>query len=378
MLELVIRPLADAFLQVGVFVALLVAPFGWARYRWGDRFDAALAKHRRLGPLVAALMTVPPGCGGAIIVMAVYSRGAVSFGAAIAALVATMGDATWVLLAADPVLTLQLKVLLVAAGTITGVVVDLLGIDPKLRVPVRDLPVRSSRSAVPVLRREATPPTAPAPTLVGGGAVPATMALGSLPTVLWLVLGAGLALSLPVTFQLLDPAALGESLFAGVDPYLLIGTLGTGLCALAFVRDGCKMADDDTRTADPGSMTEVLRHGGREVAFVTLWVAAAYLLWSVFSAVTGFDGSQLPLWGVAGVFVGAAVGLIPGCAIQIVFAGIFLAGGMPLSTLAANSVSQDGDALIPLFAFEQRSALLATVITTIPAIVLGLGLLFLG
>jgi len=256
--------------------------------------------------------------------------------------------------------------------------VDLLGIDPKLKAVVPDLPLRSSRAAVPVLRREATLPTAPAPALVGGGGVPVTMALGSLPTVLWLVLGAGLALSLPVTFQLLDPAALGESLFAGVDPYLLIGTLGTGLCALAFVRDGCKVADDDTRTADPGSMTEVLRHGGREVAFVTVWVAAAYLLWSVFSAVTGFDGSQLPLWGVVGVFVGAAVGLIPGCAIQIVFAGIFLAGGMPLSTLAANSVSQDGDALIPLFALEQRSALLATVITTIPAIVLGLGILFLG
>lgn len=72
------------------------------------------------------------------------------------------------------------------------------------------------------------------------------------------------------------------------------------------------------------------------------------------------------------------MGLIPGCAIQIVFAGIFLSGGMPLSTLAANSVSQDGDALIPLFALEQRSALLATVITTVPALVVGLGILFLG
>jgi len=178
--------------------------------------------------------------------------------------------------------------------------------------------------------------------------------------------------------QLLDPAALGESVFAGIDPYLLLGALGTGLCVLAFVRDGCKVADDDVRTADPGSMTEVLRHGGREVAFVTVWVAVAYLLWSLFSAGTGFDGSQLPLFGVVGVLVGAAVGLIPGCAIQIVFAGIFLSDGMPLSTLAANSVSQDGDALIPLFALEQRSALLATVITTIPAVVLGLGILVLG
>ncbi|MBA4608428.1 hypothetical protein H1W00_08065 [Aeromicrobium sp. Marseille-Q0843] len=79
-----------------------------------------------------------------------------------------------------------------------------------------------------------------------------------------------------------------------------------------------------------------------------------------------------------GVLVGACVGLIPGCAIQIVFTGIFLAGGMPLSTLAASTVSQDGDALIPLLALEHRSALLATVITTIPAVVVGFGILLLG
>ena len=72
------------------------------------------------------------------------------------------------------------------------------------------------------------------------------------------------------------------------------------------------------------------------------------------------------------------MGLIPGCAIQIVFTGIFLAGGMPLSTLAANSASQDGDALIPLLALERPSALLATVITTLPALVLGAGILVLG
>ena len=99
MTELLVRPLADAFMQVGVFVALLVAPFGWARYRWGHRLDATLLRHRNLGPFLAAGMTMPPGCGGAIIVMALYVRGAVSYGAAIAALVATMGDATWVLLA---------------------------------------------------------------------------------------------------------------------------------------------------------------------------------------------------------------------------------------------------------------------------------------
>ncbi|WP_101524977.1 putative manganese transporter [Nocardioides houyundeii] len=385
MLELVIRPMADAFMQVGVFVALLAAPFGWARYRWGDRLDAALERRRGWGPLVAALLTVPPGCGGAIIVMAVYSRGAVSYGAAVSALVATMGDASWVLLAADPVLTLQLKVLLVVTGTATGYAVDLLGMAPRLRddgpaaAPVAACGGRIAAADGPgpgVLQREA--PTAVGATPQGTSVLAGVQDLGPLPAALWLFLGGGLLVSLPVTFQLADPAALGAALFGGVDPYLSLGAVGTTLCLVAFVRDGFKVADDDTSTASPASVTAMLRHSGREVAFVTVWVAAAYLAWSLVQAGTGFDGSQLPLFGLTGVVVGACVGLIPGCAIQIVFAGIFLAGGMPLSTLVANTVSQDGDALIPLLALEHRSALLATVLTTIPALAVGAGILLLG
>jgi hypothetical protein len=43
--------------------------------------------------------------------------------------------------------------------------------------------------------------------------------------------------------------------------------------------------------------------------------------------------------------------------------------------LIANAVSQDGDALIPLAALRPRAAAMATLLTTIPAIVVGLGAL---
>src|SRR4051812_32971642 len=309
MLELVLRPLADAFMQVGVFVALLVAPFGWARFRWGHRLDRTLECHRGAGPLVAALLTVPPGCGGAIVVMAVYARGAVSYGAAIAALVATMGDASWVLLAANPVLTLKLKLLLWVTGALAGYAVDALGIAPRRRV-----------EAVRVARP-------PSPTRPRGVAVAAPSVrlheLGVLPALLWLLIGTGATVSVPTTFQLLDPT----------DAYLVLGVLGTLLAVVFFVRGGCRLADDDTESAHPSSVAQVLRHGGHEVAFVTVWVAVAYVAWSLCTHLTGFDGSQLPLMGAAGVVVGACIGLIPGCGVQIVFAGIFLAGGMPLPTL---------------------------------------------
>lgn len=353
MIELVLLPLADAFMEVGVFVALLVAPLGWARHRWGDRLDLFLERHRRLAPLVAASATVPPGCGGAIVVVSLYARGAVSYGAAIAALVATMGDATWVLLAADPVLTLQLKALLLVTGAVTGYAVDALGLDPRRGRPVVPAPARA--------------PAAPAWSSVGARPATVLPAVGLLPLLLWLTLGAGVTVSVPVTFQL---AALS-------DAYLLLGLAGFAVSAVVFVRGGCRLADDDESTSRPDSMAAVLRHGGHEVAFVTVCVAGAYLAWSLTTHLTGFDGSQLPVLGLTGVLVGALVGLIPGCAVQIVFAGLFLAGGVPLPTLVANSVSQDGDALLPLLALDHRSALLGTVITTVPALLVGSALLLL-
>src|SRR3954464_1015146 len=166
MTDLLLRPLADAFMQVGVFVALMVAPFGWARHRWGHRLDAALERHGRVAPLVAAGLTMPPGCGGAILVMAAYARGAVSYGAAIAALVATMGDASWVLLAHDPVLTVQLKALLLVVGALAGWVVDALGIAPRRRVDDRaaaesmpvPVPERAQVAVATVQRSAPRPP----------------------------------------------------------------------------------------------------------------------------------------------------------------------------------------------------------------------------
>jgi hypothetical protein len=359
MSELLLRPIADAFMQVGVFVALLVVPFGWARLRWGHRLDDALRRHRALAPLVAAALTMPPGCAGAIIVVAAYARGAVSYGAVVAALVATMGDASWVLLAADPWLTVQLKMVLLVVGAATGYAVDAVGVEPRRNST-------PAAAAAPAPTPVPTPMPGPAPVLTGVATMAATSRvrvheLGLLPLVLWVALGTGVTLSVPVTFQL----------WPANDLYLVSGVAGTLVCCCLFLRQGGKLADDDTESSHPTAMTQVLRHGGREIAFVTVWVAVAYVAWSLLTHATGFDGSQLPLYGVAGVVVGACVGLVPGCAIQIVFAGIFVTGGMPLSTLMANTVSQDGDALIPLLALEHRSALLATVLTTIPALAVG-------
>ncbi len=322
-------------------------------------------------------MTLPPRCGGAIIVMAVYARGYVSFGTAVAALVATMGDASCVLLAAEPALAFKLKALLLLTGAATGYAVDALGLSSRRRTDaaLEPPPVPCLVPEPAPLRREHTP-VRPRPLALAVPIPTLLHALGVLPALLWLLVGTGFTVSLPVTFQVLEPPAIAAAL-GEVDLYLTLGVARTLVAAVSFALEGCRLADDDLATVHPSSLATVFRHGAHEVAFVTVWVALAYLTWQFFTTVTGFDGSQLPLFGFAGVLVGALVGLIPGCGVQVVFSGIFLAGGMPLPTLVANMIGQDGDARLPLLALERRSALVATVLTTMPALVVGTALLLL-
>ncbi|MEH1058936.1 putative manganese transporter [Micromonospora sp. CPCC 206171] len=441
MTELVVRPLADAFMQVGVYVAVMVALFGWLRWRYGDRITDGLTHRPRLGPLVGALLGVSPGCGGAIVLMPLYARGKVSFGTVVAALAATMGDSSWVVLAWNPLFAFKIHMLLFAVGLVTGYVVDALGIDParrRTRPGIAAVVVAAGRPSTrvvvpaPVGRAVPAASTGAAPAVLAGAApavpvgVAPAAAVGAAPagpvdavpaqpvgsvaavpvgpggcagprsggtaagrvglfdglrrrdpaTAFWGLTTPAFAVSVPVVFQLVDPTVLTRAL-GGVDPYLALGVLGTLVAVLIFAAGRGRLADDSLETAYPQSLRETLRHSAHEASFVTVWVAVAYLGWQVVTTVTGFDGSQLALTGLLGVLVGAAIGLIPGCAVQIVFTGLYVGGGLPLPTLVANAISQDGDALIPLAALRRHSAALATVITTIPAAAVGAALLVL-
>ena len=106
---------------------------------------------------------------------------------------------------------------------------------------------------------------------------------------------------------------------------------------------------------------------------VTVWVIGAYLIYEY--GIVLFNVDIAGVAAAAGVLApvgGALLGLIPGCAPQIVFAGIYAEGGIPFSALTANAISQDGDALFPLLAIDMKAAIVATIYTTIPALIVGI------
>lgn len=394
MMETLARAVADAFMQVGVYVGLMLVFFGWLQWRTGERVTEVLQRHRHWAPLVGALLGVTPGCAGALLVMPLYARGVVPFGAVVAALVATMGDSSWVLIAFDPKLALAVHSVLLVTGICTGYVVHMLGISPSVRMrsdsdanshnggdrgaPSCCSPHPATGRASGVRGSSGVGLAAPLSPTVAPTMRTAAAAVGLAPTAFWSLATLGLFISIPVVFQVGDLTVLAAAL-GGLDPYLMVGNLGTLVAVVVFFQSRARFADDSLDSIAPAqtSMSAVLRNGAKETSFVITWVALTYVVYETAVGVTGFNAASLAGVGVAGVLVGAVVGLVPGCAIQIVFTGLYVAGGLPLPTLLANAVSQDGDALLPLLFTDRRAAAAATAITTVPALVVGLSALVL-
>ena len=60
---------------------------------------------------------------------------------------------------------------------------------------------------------------------------------------------------------------------------------------------------------------------------------------------------------------------MPGCGPQIVVATFYLNGYVPLSAEIGNAISNDGDALFPAIALAPKAAILATIYSGLPAII---------
>ena len=75
------------------------------------------------------------------------------------------------------------------------------------------------------------------------------------------------------------------------------------------------------------------------------------------------------LWAPFVPLVAILFGFLPGCGPQVVVATFYLNGHIPLSAELGNAISNDGDALFPAIALAPKAAILATLYSAIPAII---------
>jgi hypothetical protein len=336
--EVVLTVLRDAFLAVSVFVAgTLWLIYGLER-RLGADLGEAMARRRRWQPAIAALLGASPGCGGAIVVVTQYVRGYASFGALISVLVATMGDAAFLLIAREPATAALVILVSAIAGTLCGMVVDI--------VHGRDFMARERAGA----GRTAPEVAAPAAALRR----------------LWMLLFVpGAAVGILLAFRVDEGAWFGP--IGGADMITSLGVAGAALSLLMWA-----LAPQGNSQIGAASHLPTADRVILDTNFVTAWVVMAFLSYELAVHFLGIDVAALfGAWAAVMPLAGMLVGLIPGCGPQIVVTTLYLAGAIPLSAQFANAIANDGDALFPALALAPRAALLATLYSAVPALVVG-------
>ena len=391
-LEILVVSMRDAFLAVTVFVAAMVLLFSWLQYVTAGRFVAWIRENKRFQPAIGALMGLTPGCGGAIIVMPMYARGYVTYGTVIATLIATLGDAAFVLIGAvfqnsaflTPVIAVHATSFIVAV--VWGYGVASLEVTPSSPVGRFGPKFGSSEPLGEDAARE----------MEGKGSVIEDMprevpdGLGYRIIhqgyrVWWAITAVGFCLAiLLLIWYSQDPEYAPELVW---DPttrdglVTWVGFIGTSLSIILYVSSKNFLGDDTEATIGDklNSLDETLVHAASETAFVTFWVLIAYLAFEFGMIASGISEADLAEQGagIGAVFVAAAVGLIPGCGPQIIAISAYVEGVISFPALVANAISQDGDALFPLLVRHKVASIWATIHTTLPAIIVGLAFFWL-
>lgn len=403
-LEILVVSMRDAFLAVTVFVAAMVLLFSWLQYVTAGRFVEWIRDNTRWQPVLGALMGLTPGCGGAIIMMPMYARGYVTYGTVIATLIATLGDAAFVLIGAVfqnpdflfPILVVHATSFIV--GVAWGYGADAAGVTPSRPLGKFGPTFGSSNSADEPLGEEVAKQLEEDAhcDLHGHDSV-----IDDLPRevpeglgyqilhqgyrVWWAVTAVGLVLAiLLLIWYAQDPDYAPELVW---DPttrdglVTWVGFVGTSLSIILYLSSKNFFADDTEATIGDKlhSMDETLVHAASETAFVTFWVLIAYLAFEFGMIASGMTEGDLSKHGagVGAVVVAAGVGLIPGCGPQIIAITAYVEGLISFPALVANAISQDGDALFPLLVRHKAASLWATIHTTLPALIVGLAFIWL-
>ena len=359
LVELLLESAEGAFIEVGVFVGAILLIFALIDLRNEGKFIGYIEKSKGWQPLIGSLLGLTPGCGGAIFVMPLFFKGSVTFGTVVATLMATMGDSAFVLIATSPLHWLLVSVLSLLVAVITGYGVDRTNLGSRI--------LEKYRQAV------GTAPPLEQLTPKSETAVKLSQPLTLFVWFFWGLLLVGLVLGI------MDLAQVDANELLG----LVIGITGTviSLAIMVFgrryLRNLCSGEKNLTKTL----ITNLI-----ETAFVITWVFVGYMAYELIVLGAGSGDyasgemvieSLLLAAGIASVFVAVAVGIIPGCGPQIIFVSLFAQGLVPFAALAANAVSQDGDALFPILAMDRPSAIWATFINKLPALALGLGVFWL-
>tara|TARA_Y100000590_G_scaffold447269_1_gene582232 strand:+ start:936 stop:2102 length:1167 start_codon:yes stop_codon:yes gene_type:complete len=343
--ETVQKAMADAYLQVSVFVGLTLLIFIGIDSMSNFNVDKFLIKSKKFHVPIAGLLGAIPGCGGAVIVVTQYIQGRISFGSLVAVLTATMGDAAFLLLAIEPSTGFFIFSISLSVGITSGYIIDYFhGIDFMNNSFTKINNKKNKLNKIFVSKFN----------------------------FLWLAIFApGFVLGILVAFQT-DVDSIIRLPFE-LSILSIIGISGAILSLLMWSLNPLsdfQLSIDKSR----GYISRVVD----TTNFVTTWVIAGFLAFELFMILTDVDlKAVFDVWLPLVPLIAILFGFLPGCGPQIVVATFYLNGYIPLSAEIGNAISNDGDALFPAIALAPKAAIIATLYSAIPAILVAYGYMYL-
>lgn len=331
-------------LMITGFVAVMMLLIEYANVMTQGVLMRALGRGRLRQYLLGAILGAIPGCLGAFVIVNLYSHRCITIGALVAAMIATMGDETFVMLAMVPETSLWMIPALVALGVPAGWLTDTL-------LPRHLAPLPACQQEKLPLHDEEHGVWIPLARLVEQWRSPSPHR--AILAVVLAVFAAGVAVG-----------QVGPAEWNWIRVTLLVVTL-FGLFVVCTVSD---------HFLDDHLWSHVF---ARHVPRILVWTLGTLAVLHVLEQF--YDTGELVranAWFVLGVAV--AVGVVPESGPHLAFVTLFAAGDLPLSILLASSIVQDGHGMIPLLAHSRRDFLMVKGINVIFGAAIGAALMASG
>ena len=332
--------MANAYLSVSVFVAITLFVFLYFEKSKTYSLSNFFKKNVNLQIPIAGLLGAIPGCGGAIIVVTQYLQGNITFGCLVAVLTSTMGDAAFLILAKQPTNALLIFSICMIVGIISGFLVNYI------------LPNKRSSTNVTKMN----------------------LKLGEIQNKYHLSLYRfWLVIFIPGFFLgILSQFQINLVKILNFDIYYFLGYSGALLAMFIWA---INPFSDKVISLD--TSRNIQSKGIDMTNFVTVWVIVGFLVFDLGIYFTGIDFKKLfevilPLTPLLAIFIG----FVPGCGPQILTATLYLNGYIPFSAEIGNAISNDGDALFPAIAICPKDAILATIYSAVPAVIVAYSFFF--
>lgn len=303
--------------------------------------------------IIATLLGMIPGCFGGFAVVSLWTHGAISLGALVAALIAGIGDEAFVMLVRMPEQTLWLMGILLLIAVCVGVLVDRLKLSVKLpqmngHLVIHEHEAMNLKASLRTWKDYFRPVTFTRVLLITGVS----------------------SILLALAFGYFEHDHQEATSTAAVMPIdeawfnSLFIVLGLFVLVTFFIVDDHFLEE------------HLWKHVIRQhVPRIAIWTFAALTLIHLFMHSVNLQGwvQDNAFWML---LLAVLVGLIPESGPHLIFVTLFLGGSIPFSILLANAITQDGHASLPLLAESKRGFFTVKLINALVGLLVGgLGLL---